>query len=100
MCPRVQQDLAHRAEIAERKAIDHRKHKFSAAPGTASSAAKRARSGMTHSSSGHGSGGGSSRQGGAGQGSGGDDSNKGRTDQMGNKPGRAPLLSFGEDEDD
>jgi hypothetical protein len=93
----VEQDLAHRAEIAERKAIDHRKHKFSAAPSGAS-AAKRARSNTAHSSSGHGSGS-SSRQGGRRQRSSAEDSKTEKTDRIGGKGGKAPLLSF-EDEDE
>ena len=91
----MEQDLAHRAEIAEQKAVDNRKHKFSAAPAGASSAVKRARSGA------HGSGGGSSsRHGGGRQGSGADDSKTGKADHMAGKAGKAPLLSFGEDEED
>lgn len=90
----MEQDLAHGAEIAEQQAVDNRKHKFSAAPAGAPSAAKRARD------SAHGSSGGGGRQGEGRQGSGAGDSRTGKVGQMAGKAGKAPLLSFGDDEDE
>lgn len=86
------QDLAHRAEIAERKAVDQRKHRFRPAPAGAP-AAKKARS--------EGPGRRDNERGGA---SGPDSGKSGdgpvASGRAGGKAGKAPLLSFGEDEDD
>lgn len=87
------QDLAHRAEIAERKAVDQRKHRFRPAPAGVP-AAKKARSD------------GPGRRDDERLGAGRPDSGKSGSGPVagggraGGKAGKAPLLSFGEDEDE